>query len=151
MCPKAFVCLRVGGLKRNLTPWGQHDRWPYYWLTQKNHENTQKTKIFLDVNAVVYAKNLKTMSSMAMSLWPVTLTVAAMTITQESKVFEPIIGIFNFSHLLNASIEIQTFLNHWSLGALLVPTLSWRPFRPLNFVLRALRAVWPTQLLFEVR
>ena len=39
------------------------------------------------------------MSSMAMSLWPVTLTVAEMMITQDSAVFDPMIGIFSFSHL----------------------------------------------------
>ena len=34
-----------------------------------------------------------------MSLWPVTLTVAEMTMTQDSAVFDPMIGIFSFSHL----------------------------------------------------
>ena len=36
---------------------------------------------------------------MAMSLWPVTLTVTEMMITQDSAVFDPMIGIFSFSHL----------------------------------------------------
>ena len=37
----------------------------------------------------------------------------------------------------------QKLLNTRSLGALRAPTSSWRPFGPLDFVLRALRALRP--------
>ena len=42
-----------------------------------------------------------------------------------------------------AGPEISQYIGTRSLGALWAPTSSWRPFRPLDFVLRALRALRP--------
>ena len=40
-------------------------------------------------------------------------------------------------------LHFETLFNTRSLGALRAPTSSWRPFGPLDFVLRALRAIRP--------
>ena len=45
----------------------------------------------------------------------------------------------------NVTIFDVTIFNTRSLGALRAPTSSWRPFGPLDFVLRALRALRPCE------
>ena len=42
-------------------------------------------------------------------------------------------------------MHILHYLNTRRLGALRAPTSSWRPFRPLDFVLRAPRALSPVR------
>ena len=52
----------------------------------------------------------------------------------------PTVQILIISHNIS---KISNFSNTRSVGALRAPTSSWRPFGPLDFVLRALRALRP--------
>ena len=45
--------------------------------------------------------------------------------------------------LVHMIIEVEEVFKTRSLGALRASTSSWRPFGPLDFVLRALRALRP--------
>ena len=45
--------------------------------------------------------------------------------------------------IIKVIMRVELYLDNSSLGALRAQTSGWRPFRPLDFVLRALRALRP--------